>query len=82
MSNFYYVAVGAVVAVSLVWVFFLLKDQWEEHKEQTERKMRDIAIEEVLKEREYIERIIAIQEFCYKDSKLAEKEGEHEVAEL
>lgn len=76
MSSFYYVAVGFVVAVSLVWVFFLLKDQWEEHKEETERKMRYIAIEEVLKEREYIEKIIATKEFCYRGSKLAEKEGE------
>lgn len=78
MSSFYYVAVGFVVAVTLVWVFFLVKDQWEEHKEQTERKMRDIAIEEVLKEREYIERIIAIKDFCGSGSRLAEKEGEHE----
>ena len=75
MSNFYYVAVGFVVAVCLVWVFFLLKDQWEGHKEQTERKMRDIAIEEVLKERKYTEALIGLKEYCCGGSKLAEKEG-------
>lgn len=78
MGNFYYLAVGFFVAVCLVWVFFLLKDQWEEHKEQTERKMRDIAIEEVLKERKYTEALIGLKEYCDRGPKLAEKEGEHE----
>ena len=76
MDRFYYLTVGFFVAVALVWIFFLLKDQWEEHKEQTERKMRDIAIEEVLKEREYTKALISINEYCYGGPKLAEKKGE------
>ena len=61
MGRFYYLSVGFFVAVALVWIFFLLKDQWEGHKEQTERKMRDIAIEEVLKERKYTETLIGVK---------------------
>lgn len=64
MSNYYYLAVGFFVAVCLVWVFFLAKDQWEGHKEKAERKMRDIAIEEVLKEREYTEALVVLKKYC------------------
>ena len=75
MSNFYYVAVGAVVAVSLVWVFFLLKDQWEERKEAQKRRMTRIA-EDVYNERskrtaEYV-RLLAMEVIYHR---LAEKEG-------
>ena len=79
MGRFYYLTVGFFAAVCLIFFFFLLKNQWEEHKEQMERKMRNIAIEEIRRERKYTEALVGLKEYCFRGSKLAEKEGEHET---
>ena len=61
MERFWCLLAGFAVAIVLVAVYSVVKVVVEDYKEQTERKMRDIAIEEVLKERKYTETLIGVK---------------------
>lgn len=82
MERFWCYAMGFFVALFLVIVFILVKDEVEERKEAYERrmkfKMQNVFHEELEKVRPF--EIRGLDEYI--DHKLAEKEGEHETAEL
>lgn len=80
MERFWYLACGFFVAVCLGWIFFLIKDQWENEKEKGERKVKQLA--EVVFYEE-LQKVIgyypcSLGDFVDKriDQILAEKEGE------
>ena len=61
MERFWCYLAGFAIAIVLVAVYSVIKVVVEDYKEQAERKMRDIAIEEVLKERKYTETLIGVK---------------------
>lgn len=86
MERLSYIVIGFVVAVVLAVVFLVVKDVIENKKSLLEQKMLSIARKECLdvKTHIYWYNIIGLEEHVNQliDSKLAEKEGENEAAEL
>lgn len=76
------IAIGFVIAVVLIAGFLIVKSELEERKEAQKRMMTRIA-EDVYNERsKWISSYVRDLAVDAIDSKLAEKEREHEVAEL
>jgi uncharacterized membrane protein YgaE (UPF0421/DUF939 family) len=83
MERLFYIAIGFVVAVVLVVVFLVAKDVAENKKSLLEQKILSIARKECLDAKAHIywHNIIGLEQHVNKliDSKLTEKEGEHET---
>jgi hypothetical protein len=78
MERFWCYATGFCIAILLVVVFIIVKDEVEERKEKSERRlkarMQSVFLESLEKVRPY--QIRGLDEYI--DQRLAEKEGEHE----
>lgn len=83
MERLLYIGIGFVIAVVLVGAFFAVKDAAENKKTLLEQKMISIARKECqdAKANIYWYNIMGFEQHVNKliDSKLAEKEGEHET---
>ena len=82
MERFWYYLTGFGLALALVAGFLIVKSVVEERKEKSERRLKDrmqsVFWESLEKVRPY--QIRGLDEYI--DQRLAEKEGEHEAAEL
>lgn len=82
MDRFYCYLAGFAIALALVAGFCIVKIVVEEYKEKRDRYIRNAVYAEMLKEREWLREYIETAVPLLIDDKLAEKEGEHETAEL
>ena len=80
------ICIGFLIAVVLIAVYFLVKDTVNNHREVNELRLKSIAKKECdrIMGSIYWHNIIGLEQYVNKlvDSKLAEKEGENEAAEL
>ena len=76
------ICIGFLIAVVLIAVYFLVKDTVNNHREANELRLKSIAKKECdrIMGSIYWYNIIGLEQYVNKlvESKLAEKEGEHE----